>query len=83
MKKIIIILMSVLGLSSCSGVLQEPIHNALNVPFTSNSKTQYQDSKNAPDLVVDAPLTTTNLSSFYHLPPPPKDPKVNILPPVT
>ena len=53
-----------------------------NTPFTSNEKDQYLESKNAPDLVVKPPLTTSNLSGFYTLPPAPEHPEVEILPPV-
>jgi hypothetical protein len=62
---------------------EEPFHTAFSVPFSSNNKTQYLESKNAPDLVVDAPLTTTNLSGFYRLPAPPKNPKLGKLSPAT
>lgn len=56
---------------------------ACNTPFTSNDKDQYLESKNAPDLVVKPPLTTSNLSGFYTLPPAPEQhTKVDILPPV-
>ncbi|MDX2345272.1 MAG: hypothetical protein QNK11_00160 [Legionella sp.] len=83
MKQIFILLISFLGLSACSMPFEEPIHTKLAVPFASNNKTQYLDSKNAPDLVVEPGLTTSNLSGFYRLPSPPKNPKVDVLPPVT
>ncbi len=73
----------VLSVSACSSLLEEPIHTAWSVPFASNDKDQYLESKNAPDLVVKPPLTTANLSGFYRLPPPPKNPKVKVSPPVT
>jgi len=53
-----------------------------NTPFASNDRDQYLESKNAPDLVVSPPLTTSNLSGFYTLPPAPEHPKVDVLPPV-
>ena len=83
MKQFFIVFIGVLGVSACSMPFEEPFHTALDVPFTSNDKTQYLDSKNAPDLVVQPPLTPSNLSGFYRLPPAPKHPKVDILPPVT
>ncbi len=45
---------------------------ACNTPFSSSEKDQYLESKNAPDLVVKPPLTTSNLSGFYTLPPAPE-----------
>ena len=71
------------GLSACSMPFEEPFHTKFAVPFSSSDKNQYLESKNAPDLVVTPPLTKANLSGFYRLPPPPKNPKVNIAPPVT
>ncbi len=62
---------------------EEPFHTVLDVPFASNDQQQYLDSKNGPNLVVKPPLTKSNLSGFYRLPPAPKHPKVNIEPPVT
>lgn len=56
--------------------------SACNTPFASNEKDQYLESKNAPDLVIKPPLTTSNLSGFYILPPAPEHPEVEILPPV-
>lgn len=55
---------------------------ACNTPFASNEQDQYLESKNAPDLVVKPPLTTSNLSGFYTLPPAPEHAEVEILPPV-
>ena len=83
MKHIFILFVLAIGLSACSMPFEEPIHTKLQVPFSSSDKTQYLDSKNAPDLVVEQPLTKANLSGFYRLPPPPKNPKVGIEPPVT
>ncbi len=82
--KYVLIGLGMLSVSACSTMpFEEPIHTHLVVPFASNSDTQYLDSKNAPDLVVTPPLSKANLSGFYRLPPPPKDSKVNIEPPVT
>ncbi len=83
MKRNLIVLLGVFGVSACSMPFDEPFHTVLDVPFASNNKTQYLESKNAPDLVVEKPLTASNLSGFYRLPPAPKHPKVDILPPVT
>ena len=78
----IVLLMGCLGVLACTTMpLEEPFHTKFIVPFASNDKTQYLDSKNAPDLVVEPPLTTANLSGFYHLPPPPKTPKIDNLSP--
>lgn len=75
----------ILNVTACSMPFEEPFHTALfSVPFASNNKTQYQESKNAPDLVVERPLTTSNLSDFYRLPPPPPQGKtVSVAPPKT
>ncbi|MDF1645943.1 MAG: hypothetical protein P1U61_03030 [Legionellaceae bacterium] len=81
--KHILVLLTALALSACSMPFEEPFHTVLDVPFATNNKTQYLDSKNAPDLVVSPPLTAANLSGFYRLPPAPKNPKVDILPPLT
>ena len=56
---------------------------ACNTPFTSNEKDQYLESKNAPDLVIKRPLTTSNLSGFYTLPAAPEHPSMEVLPPVS
>jgi hypothetical protein len=80
---ICIVLTAILSLSSCSTLIEEPIHTAWVVPFSSSDKNQYLESQNAPDLVVPPPLTTTNLSGFYRLPPAPQNPKVEMQPPVT
>ncbi len=78
-----LLLLSILGIASCSMPFEEPFHTVLDVPFATNNKTQYLESKNAPDLVVEPPLTTSNLSGFYRLPPPPKNPKARVSPPIT
>ncbi|NCT56660.1 MAG: hypothetical protein GW760_02970 [Legionella sp.] len=55
-----------------------------NTPFASNDKDQYLESRNAPDMMIKPPLTTSNLSDFYTLPAAPEYPKkVDILPPVS
>lgn len=65
-----LLVLGVFYLASCS------------TPFASNDKDQYLESKNAPDLVVSPPLTKSNLSGFYNLPPAPEHPEIKILPPV-
>ncbi|MCH9756786.1 MAG: hypothetical protein K0U37_06330 [Gammaproteobacteria bacterium] len=82
MKQILVLLIGAFGVSACSMPFEEPIHTAWSVPFATNDKTQYLESKNAPDLVVEKPLTKANMSGFYRLPPAPKNPKVDVLPPV-
>jgi hypothetical protein len=80
-------LMSALGVSGCStapfGINKMGFPVSLETPFASSDETQYLESKNAPDLVVQPPLTTSNLSGFYRLPPPPEQAKVKVLPPVS
>ncbi|MDF1678168.1 MAG: hypothetical protein P1U32_05685 [Legionellaceae bacterium] len=83
MKHVWTLFLSIFGIVSCSMPLGEPFHTVLDVPFATNNKTQYLESKNAPDLVVEPPLTTSNLSGFYRLPPPPKNPKSSVSPPIT
>ena len=63
-------------------VLGVVVLSGCNTPFASNEKDQYLESKNAPDLVVAPPLTTSNLSGFYKLPPAPEHPELDVLPPV-
>lgn len=50
--------------------------------YTSNGEQQYLNSRNGGDLVVPPPLTSSNISHFYDLPPQNKDARVSIIPPV-
>lgn len=49
--------------------------------YATNEKNQYLKSKNGPDLVIPQPLTTSNISDFYHLTDQTKPSKINIVPP--
>lgn len=51
------------------------------VPYSSIDKTQYLGADHAKNLVIQAPLTSENLSHYYDLPPKDKNPRVSILPP--
>ena len=42
---------------------------------------RYFKSRNGPGVVVPPPLTESNISHFYDLPPQPQDAAVSILPP--
>lgn len=82
MKKGLIGLLGCLALAGCGRFIEEPIHTRLfDVPYATNNDTQYQNSKNGPDLIVKQPLTKANLSGFYDLPPPPKPVEVDVKPP--
>jgi|GEM_PF-6619820 len=70
-------------LSACQMPFEEPIHTKLNVPYASNKEDQYLESKNGKDLQVKAPLTTSNMSGFYNLPPAPKNAEVSIKPSIS
>ena len=82
MKRILILVSMAVGLSACSMPFEEPIHTKLMVPYASNNKDQYLESENGKKLVVNSPLTQSNLSGFYDLPPAPAHPKVSVKPPV-
>nr|WP_131777151.1 hypothetical protein [Legionella impletisoli] len=69
MRKIRIFLLTPLLISSCSSY------------YTSNGEEKYLQSHNGPELVIPPPLTGTNISGFYDLPPAPKNPRVSIQPP--
>lgn len=49
--------------------------------YTSNGEQQYLQSKNGVNLVVPPPLTMTNISDFYNLPPQNQDARVSVVPP--
>lgn len=59
MKKMIVVLLGVLCLLGCS-------------QFESNGEKLYLRSKNGPNIVEPPPLTDSNISHFYDLPPQPK-----------
>ena len=56
---------------------------ACNTPFASNDPEQYLESQNAPEMVINPPLTTSNLSGFYTLPSAPEHAEMEVLPPVS
>lgn len=68
MQKIGFIIVSSLLLSACS-------------LFPGKAENQYLQSQNGPNLVVPPPLTDSNVSHFYNLPPQPQDARVSIKPP--
>ncbi len=49
--------------------------------YASNEKQQYLKSQNGADLVVPPPLSTTNISDFYHLPDQQQNARVSVTPP--
>ena len=55
---------------------------ACSTPYSTNDKQQYLSSRNGPLLVVPSPLTRSNMSNFYDLPPQNGDPKVSVAPPI-
>ncbi|ASQ46634.1 hypothetical protein [Legionella clemsonensis] len=69
MKKIGLIVLSVLVLPACSN-------------YASNGEALYLRSKNGQSLVVPPPLTDNNISHFYDLPAQSKNAKVGIAPPL-
>lgn len=71
MQKIGLILLTSLLLASCGASY-----------YTTNGEKHYLQSRNGPNLVVPPPLTKTNMSEFYNLPPQDNDPRVSIEPPV-
>ncbi|CDZ77024.1 hypothetical protein BN59_01303 [Legionella massiliensis] len=68
MKKIGLLLISVLPLAACS-------------QFASNGDKQYLQSRNGVGVVVPSPLTDSNISHFYDLPSQNQNPLVSIAPP--
>ena len=50
--------------------------------FSSNDKHEYLHSKNGQNIVVNRPLTDSNMSDFYQLPNQMKPAKISIKPPV-
>lgn len=49
--------------------------------YSSNGEKNYLQSRNGPALNVPPPLTEANISNFYDLPTPEKNPQVSIAPP--
>nr|WP_302473908.1 hypothetical protein [Legionella sp. PL877] len=49
--------------------------------YASNREQQYLHSKNGEKIVVPPPLTDSNVSHFYVLPPQNQNPRVSIAPP--
>lgn len=70
MKKLVLIILATLALSACSS------------RYASNGENIYLQSRNGVKIVVPPPLTTSNISSFYDLPPQNQDARVSIAPPV-
>lgn len=50
--------------------------------YSSNKKNEYLESRNGPDLVIEKPLNSDNISDFYRLPNQPSNAKIGIKPPV-
>lgn len=70
MKKTVVVSLVALFLVSCSS------------KFASNGEKRYLRSKNGPGVVVQPPLTDTNISHFYDLPAQQsKHPKASVVPP--
>ncbi|KTD23608.1 Uncharacterised protein [Legionella lansingensis] len=68
MKKIGFVIVSVSLLSACS-------------QYAKNGESQYLNSRNGPIVVVPSPLTDSNISHFYDLPPQNQNARVSIAPP--
>jgi len=69
-KKFIVLILVVTALSSC------------NNRYASNGEKLYLSSRNGPALQIPPPLTSSNISHFYDLPPPKGDVLVYIAPPI-
>lgn len=74
MKKIIIIFMMLQGLEGCDFFPSSE--------FSSNNKSEYLHSKNGPNLVINKPLSDSNISDFYQLQNQTRPAKISIKPPV-
>lgn len=70
MKKLSFIVGVALALCGCSG------------KYASNGEHLYLKSRNGEKLEVPPPLTRTNISDFYNLPPQNEDARVSITPPM-
>ncbi|BCA96531.1 hypothetical protein TUM19329_28920 [Legionella antarctica] len=70
MKKLGFVVLAVLALSACSS------------RYSSNGENLYLRSRNGEKLEVPPPLTSSNLSTFYDLPPQNQSAQVSIAPPV-
>lgn len=68
MKKIVFFLISMLLLTACARL-------------TGANHKRYLQSRNGAIVVVPPPLTASNISHFYDLPPQNQNPLVNIAPP--
>jgi uncharacterized lipoprotein len=68
-KKITLLVISVLALSSCAS------------RYASNGEQLYLGSRNGQTLVVPPPLSSSNISHFYDLPQQPNNATVSITPP--
>lgn len=63
-------------------ILLFPILAGCHAQYTTNGEQQYLKSRNGIGLVVPPPLSTTNMSHFYDLPPQDQDSHVSIKPEV-
>ncbi|MFI4919316.1 MAG: hypothetical protein ACHP65_07150 [Legionellales bacterium] len=70
MKKMCFVVLALLALSACSS------------HYASNGETVYLQSRNGAKLEVPPPLTSSNISYFYDLPPQNQDARVSIAPPM-
>lgn len=68
-KKSLIVMVSLILLGSCT------------TRFATNGENLYLQSRNGPNLVIPRPLTDSNISHFYDLPPSNSNAKVSIVPP--
>lgn len=69
MKKLGFVVLATLALSACSR-------------YSSNGEGLYLQSRNGVQLEVPPPLTSSNISHFYDLPPQNQNARVSIAPPV-
>ncbi|KTD80515.1 hypothetical protein [Legionella waltersii] len=70
MRNLLLIVLSAVLLTGC------------NSRYSSSGENLYLQSRNGAKLVVPPPLTSSNLSNFYDLPPQDEPAKVSIAPPV-
>lgn len=70
MNKLILTVLLIAGLSACGS------------RYTSNGEQLYLGSRNGQKLVVPPPLTSSNVSHFYDLPPQNQNAVVNVAPPI-
>ncbi len=74
MKKIVTIFVFLQALSGCALLP--------SAEFSSNDTHEYLHSRNGQNLVINRPLTASNISNFYQLPNQTKPAKISIKPPV-